>query len=85
MGHNVNLFKAHQKEVTKTNKTKRSLLPVTGVAYPGAVVEQDAHGSVRQLETEAILVGVVDPFGYEERITRYCARVRWNYKKKINN
>ena len=56
----------------------KDLLPVARVAYPGAVIEQDAHGSVRQLETEAIFVRVVDPFGNEERIARHRARVRRN-------
>ena len=53
-----------------------NLLPVVGVAYPRAVIEEDAHSSVRQLETEAIFVRIVDPFGNEERITRHRARVR---------
>lgn len=76
--------KAHQSGKLES-WNKKSLLPVTRVAYPGAVVEQDAHSSVRQLETEAILVGVVDPFRYKERITRHRAGVRWNYIFRFTN
>lgn len=37
-----------------------------GVAHLGAVVEQHADRPVRQLERQAVLVGVVDPLGDEE-------------------
>ena len=36
------------------------------VAHLGAIVEEHAHGPVRQLEGQSVLVGVVDPLGDEE-------------------
>ena len=38
---------------------------ITGEADAGAVVEQHSDGAVRQLETEAVLVGVINPLGNE--------------------
>ncbi len=51
------------------------LAAVSGEADARAVVEEDADGPVRQLEAEAVLVGVVDPLGDEERLDGHRRRI----------
>jgi len=47
--------------IKRKDEKKSNLPPVSRVTDSSAVIEEDAHGAIRQLETESVLVRVVDP------------------------
>ena len=57
------------------NTTVGKLPSISRVADAGAVVEENAHRTVRQLEPKAVLVGIVDPFGNEQRVALHCSGI----------